>query len=916
MERAKKYVMSKYKEKYRELRMREEHMQQKDRTFKEEIHRAFRRAESQLKKALNRRSASVKTMYGDLTMADGQYGGSKGRRWKIDWNRTPQPIQIKLKCLRGVKDKLPKSRYVLMVSLYDRLGGHVMKWSNLKGQQWGGATLPLHHDGEFFNVELKLDQSVFTVCPSKPDMRPGMLLLFELFILRGPVTPTDKVVGWACFPVCDSEFNVIDGKYKTPMLRGDCDPAIDKFEMTEKLMAHDLENWLCNLYFEIVKLPRYMGGQKEYEVELQFTSGMLGSPPRTNTGEENVDGEKAIFGSTYDLNSGSQMGSRVGSQMELSDRPASSAGSSVDLKRKLEGGQKVSDDKIPLVEMDSVSSAQEETESVKPSVTYDLPSSKMNSMLSVRKSNKSPAPRAEMRPFTSVGGSRKVVEEAGLQLPDDDGDSSDSDYGNDDQVKELHGDDEVYKPVKGQPGMFYKVHYDNPTDVYARKMMTLMPKTPLLARKTTKKKITHLEELDLHSYSIKVPWSNKGGLEHKGTKKMQYIGRMFLSEMGISQMKSREFWAMMLMLLVTFFMRLYIHYFAQYVVLMLLSIPVNKFDISPVITVEVNYQNTLLTTAEEVAMIMIGPCFNIFLFTIMVIISSFIQILFERFPAIFSRFVMAYGLNTMLDPIWILIVDAAFGRYQNLGKDSPIADFAKMYWHLDRFYSNETVTLFISIFITLFLYFITIFTTVTILYMYFLRLHNNGRLMDIYHRLHGEEEDFFIPFDLEISNEELNFICRKAEQWRGEEGERRKTAVYDYVWEEEEMQDEEWDDPSSPDGKYGRLDKEKKSGNREITTHVSLHTLHLDGLRELYRHFLKLPDGAIVEVFGEMSIPGMDDNVKQELMKRTTFQSVDASRMSLRKRTSQSRMSRKSSNASVIQRGSFLNIPQTSVSYA
>lgn len=44
----------------------------------------------------------------------------------------------------------------------------------------------------------------------------------------------------------------------------------------------------------------------------------------------------------------------------------------------------------------------------------------------------------------------------------------------------------------------------------------------------------------------------------------------------------------------------------------------------------------------------------------------------------------------------------------------------------------------------------------------------------------------------------------------------------------------------------------KKEGHREITTHVSLHTLHLDGLRELYRHFLRLPDGAIVEVkFGK-----------------------------------------------------------------
>ena len=40
------------------------------------------------------------------------------------------------------------------------------------------------------------------------------------------------------------------------MLRGDMDPGIDKFEVIEKLIAKDLENWLCNLYFEIIKLPR------------------------------------------------------------------------------------------------------------------------------------------------------------------------------------------------------------------------------------------------------------------------------------------------------------------------------------------------------------------------------------------------------------------------------------------------------------------------------------------------------------------------------------------------------------------------------------------------------------------------------------------------------------------------------------
>jgi len=41
---------------------------------------------------------------------------------------------------------------------------------------------------------------------------------------------------------------------------------------------------------------------------------------------------------------------------------------------------------------------------------------------------------------------------------------------------------------------------------------------------------------------------------------------------------------------------------------------------------------------------------------------------------------------------------------------------------------------------------------------------------------------------------------------------------------------------------------EIKGGRKEVTTHIAIHTLHLDGLRELHRHFLRLPDGAIVEV--------------------------------------------------------------------
>ena len=58
----------------------------------------------------------------------------------------------------------------------------------------------------------QLDQSVFTALPSRPGVKPGMVLVFELFLLRGAVVSTDRVVGWGCFPIADSNFDIVEGK--------------------------------------------------------------------------------------------------------------------------------------------------------------------------------------------------------------------------------------------------------------------------------------------------------------------------------------------------------------------------------------------------------------------------------------------------------------------------------------------------------------------------------------------------------------------------------------------------------------------------------------------------------------------------------------------------------------------------------
>lgn len=48
-----------------------------------------------------------------------------------------------------------------------------------------------------------------------------------------------------------------------------------------------------------------------------------------------------------------------------------------------------------------------------------------------------------------------------------------------------------------------QIHHNTPSDVYAKKIYTMMPKTPLLAKQKVKKKLTHLEELNTHSFTVK-----------------------------------------------------------------------------------------------------------------------------------------------------------------------------------------------------------------------------------------------------------------------------------------------------------------------------------------------------------------------------------------------------------------------------
>ncbi|RXM31029.1 hypothetical protein EOD39_7346 [Acipenser ruthenus] len=317
---------------------------------------------------------------------------------------------------------------------------------------------------------------------------------------------------------------------------------------------------------------------------------------------------------------------------------------------------------------------------------------------------------------------------------------------------------------------------------------------------------------------------------------------MFLSELGLSQWRSQEFWFIMLLLALIWFVRLYLHYCSQWLFLQAISVPVNKFYFYPH-TVELSYQNSLLHTREELAMVVVGPLTLNVVMLLMVLIRWGCQLIFGSFPSFLSKFIMAIGLWTLLDPLAVFVVDAFLGHLA-WSAENPIADAAKLYWLFYRTQHSGTP----GVIITVFLYIVILICSLTILYMYFLRLHNGGRMLDVFQRVQSEEARFFVPLDMEVSNQELSYIVKKAEQWRGINGERRKVAVYDYIW----TQDPSVGDPSC-DPQHRCETSGFADDHKEITTHVSIYTIHLSGLRNLYRHFLRLPDGAIVEVTGDIS---------------------------------------------------------------
>nr|XP_027803887.1 orofacial cleft 1 candidate gene 1 protein [Marmota flaviventris] len=664
---------------------------------------------------------------GSLTEVTNDSQGAAGSCWQVQQTQAPQPLQIQIKCIRGLKDKAPQGSYLLKVSLLGRPGGCALQWCPT--EELKTRTHAVRHNGNFYDVSLYFHESLHVVLPQRKDVKPGIAFLFELFLLRGKHACLGQAVGWAIFPLCDNNLDVVEGKFKCPLLRGHYDRKSRSFRKIEDLICLDLDHWLCNLYFQVVKLPLLLDHQKNHESNTQlgteFPMHLL------------VKGDKGKLG-VHDTSGPWEKKSEKNICASMDNGTQST----------LHSSQGCFANKIP-----------------RPT----------DSDLSLLK---------EDRELRSQGNSLT-----------------------DHSVKE--------KSTVWRPGELADDSQDT----------------------------SYLEELEKHRFSVCCSSVAAGQGSGEFFQHLHFALVLVFSELQLAQWQSQGFWYIILLMASLWFLRLYLHYLGQWLFLWAISTPVTKFHFYPY-TVELCYPSSLLRIEEELPVVVVGPLMLNAIIFLLVLIRWGCQLLFASCPDTLSKLIIAMGLWTVLDPLAVFIVDTFLGRLTPDG-EMPIADAAKLYWVFVR--SRQPGIL--GVMITMLLYILLFIISALILYLYGLRLHSDSWILDAFQRIHSEESKFFIPYDLEISNQELSYIVKRSQQWRGTNGERRKVAVYDYIWKSHGIKSS----VSSCDLQHQNEISGSALGPEEVTSHVSIYSVYPSGFQELYRHFLRLPGGAIVEVLGDIS---------------------------------------------------------------
>eukprot|EP00899_Mesostigma_viride_P023905 jgi/Mesvir1/469/Mv11344-RA.1 len=338
-------------------------------------------------------------------------------------------------------------------------------------------------------------------------------------------------------------------------------------------------------------------------------------------------------------------------------------------------------------------------------------------------------------------------------------------------------------------------------------------------------------ERDWRSYMFALRTELAPSDKHERRGALVFVWRELVWELGLRGWRTVEFWVFIAMFIATMWLRIYLHYLGQWAYLYFSDVVYEKFDIDWH-TIHIPFKTDQVGTSVEVAIVASGTVTLLMIVFVLMGISFGANKYASHLPEALSRLVMCLCVCAILDPVAILVVDLISKNTHYSPENSEIGDAFK----LPDLFSRREGNGIVGIFITLMIYLSTACCGVIFLYNYVLRVHMGGRALDLYHRIHGRPSNFFVPEDNELSAVELRFICDAANRWRSPAGGRRIVKVVDYELVDPEVE-----------------------GWKEVTSHVIIRQLEPRRPPVLHRHFVRLPDGTMLELMeGESCLGALE----------------------------------------------------------
>mmetsp|Transcript_13504 Transcript_13504/g.29133 ORF Transcript_13504/g.29133 Transcript_13504/m.29133 type:complete len:283 (-) Transcript_13504:1550-2398(-) len=229
----------------------------------------------------------------------------------------------------------------------------------------------------------------------------------------------------------------------------------------------------------------------------------------------------------------------------------------------------------------------------------------------------------------------------------------------------------------------------------------------------------------------------------------------------------------------------------------------------------------------EIGVVSIGTAANIGLTALLIAALAVTSRLCGPAPHLLHNIVAAFGLATAADPALVLVVDICRSNWTT-------GDAFKLFHHFETRENSGGI----GVFLILMIYGAYLILSYILMNVFFFYVYRDGRILDVFRRVEGKEDNFFIPVDLELTITDLQLILHKAESWRGPGSAKRRTIVTDirvFI-----------SPPNAPESVV----------ELGCASHVGVFTnippTDTEPERnELHRHFLKLPDGTIVEISGD-----------------------------------------------------------------